>query len=118
MYYVVLCFCYIVVRYAAWRQRGTTWRKRRDYNEATAWLARGDNMAQRGTLTKFANLFPECGDQKRATTAWPKLDTMTGALGNTTTRAVHIVNAFVKKMNISTARDCFARIGNFAGSIT
>ena len=88
MYYVVLCFCYVAVRYAAWRKRG-------DYNEATAWLARGDNKAQRGTLPKFANLFPERGDRKRGTTARPKRGTMTGALGNTTTTAVHIGNAFV-----------------------
>ena len=51
----------------------------RDYNEATAWLARGDNEAQRGTRPKFAYLFLERGYQKRDTTARPKRDTMAGA---------------------------------------
>ena len=36
------------------------------------------NEAQRGTLPTFAICFPERGDQKRGTTAQPKLDTMTG----------------------------------------
>ena len=92
-------------------QRSRTWLQRsknvteREQNacttlccvSATLWYAimRGDNKAQRGTLPKFVNLFPERGDQKRGTTTRPKCDTVTGALGNTTTTAVHIVNAFV-----------------------
>ncbi|KAK2165458.1 hypothetical protein NP493_1364g00006, partial [Ridgeia piscesae] len=31
----------------------------RNYNEATTWLAHGHNVAQRGTLLKFANVFPQ-----------------------------------------------------------
>ena len=36
----------------------------RDYNEATAWLARDDNVAQSGTRPKFAYLFTEPVGQK------------------------------------------------------
>ena len=35
---------------------------------------------QRDTLPKYANFFPELGDQKRDTMVWPKRDTVTGVL--------------------------------------
>ena len=42
-------------------------------------LTRGDNVAIRGTLPKFAHFLPDRVDQKRGTKAQPKFDTMTGA---------------------------------------
>ena len=85
-----------MVRYDTWQQRGITRHNeaqrgdskapldfdlrchvpivsQRDYNEATAWLARGDNVTHRGTRP-YLQLFSERVNQKWGTTARPKRD--------------------------------------------
>ena len=76
----MLHFCYVVVRYMQWCAmiRGSSRHdtalfadfnlqchlsvvSQRDYNEATAWLTRGDNLAQRGTRPKFAKTIQNMG---------------------------------------------------------